>query len=145
MSPAETQASSPVKKHSILLVVAMSATFIVFRLVLHTWPNTDLNVGGYNLHHLFTGLLLIVVGGIPLAIVRLASRWLDVALVIFGIGLGMALDEWVFLIATDGSNTSYLLPVSLWGGALVVGLASLYALILMTVEHKRAGKSPRDR
>ena len=40
----------------------------------------------------------------------------------------MALDEWVYLIATDGSNAAYLTPVSFWGGAIAVGLASVLAL-----------------
>ena len=52
---------------------------------------------------------------------------LDVALLVFGAGLAMALDEWVYLIATDGTNASYLLPVSLWGGIVVTGLACVYA------------------
>jgi hypothetical protein len=47
--------------------------------------------------------------------------------VVFGAGLGMALDEWIYLIATDGSNASYLLPVSLYGSVVVVALACLYA------------------
>ncbi len=34
------------------------------------------------------------------------SRRLDVASVMFGAGLSMALDEWVYLIATDGSDKS---------------------------------------
>jgi hypothetical protein len=46
------------------------------------------------------------------------------------VGLSLALDEWVYLIATDGSNASYLLPVSFWGGVIVVGAATLYAAIL---------------
>lgn len=54
------------------------------------------------------------------------GRMLDLATAIFGIGLSLALDEWVYLIATDGSNMSYLLPVSLWGGVILVGLTCLY-------------------
>ena len=38
----------------------------------------------------------------------------------------LALDEVVYLIATDGSNASYLLPVSFWGGVVVVGLGALW-------------------
>ncbi len=96
-------------------------------------PDADFNVGPYNIHHLFTGLVLIVAGGIPLALFRGSSRRLDVALVVFGIGLGLALDEWVYLIATDGSNASYLLPVSFRGGLVAVGLAVGYTLGLVAV------------
>ena len=38
------------------------------------------------------------------------------------------LDEWVYLVATDGTNASYLLPVSGWGAVALLGLASLYAI-----------------
>jgi hypothetical protein len=112
-------------------VVTIVATFAVLRLALQASPDSDFNVGGYNVHHLFTGLLFIATGGIPLAVFRGHTRKLDVALVVFGVGLGMALDEWVYLIATDGSNASYLLPVSFWGGVLVVSLACAYALGLV--------------
>jgi hypothetical protein len=119
----------------------MGLTFALLRAHLHFSPNTDLNVGQYNIHHLFTGLLLIAVGGIPLAILDASTRWLELARWIFGAGLGMALDEWVFLIATDGSNTSYLLPVSFWGGVVCIGLALAYTTTLMFFS-KRAGRKP---
>ena len=61
---------------------------------------------------------------------------LKLALIAFGIGLGMALDEWVYLIATDGTNASYLLPVSFWGGVIVVALACLYAYGLTRLKAK---------
>lgn len=121
------------KRNGLILLGAMSLTFIVLRVYLSFAPNTDLNVGRYNIHHLFTGLILIAVGGIPLALYSGATRKLDLARLVFGIGLGLALDEWVYLIATDGTNASYLLPVSFWGGVVVVGLACLYAVVLMLV------------
>lgn len=116
-----------VRRNALLLVASVLVTFVALRVSLHLSPNSDFNVGTYNVHHLFTGLLLITVGGVPLAIFRGSTRRLDLALIVFGVGLGMALDEWVYLIATDGSNASYLLPVSLWGGVAVVGLACAYA------------------
>lgn|GEM_PF-793856 len=130
----------PLKRNGIILLCAMIITFAILRAVLHVAPNTDLNVGRYNIHHLFTGLLLIVAGGIPLAIFQNHSRWLDAARLIFGAGLGMALDEWVFLIATDGSNASYLLPISFWGGVVMIALACVYAVTLMVCN--RAGDQP---
>lgn len=124
-------------KSALLLGGAMVVTFALLRAWLHFSPNTDLNVGGYNLHHLFTGLLLVVIGGIPLAVFRRSERRLYPALLVFGAGLGMALDEWVYLIATDGSNASYLTPVSLWGAVVVIGLACAYACALALWERAR--------
>ncbi len=114
-----------------LLLLSLGITFVLLRLWLHNFPNTDLNVGAYNIHHLFTGLLLITLSGIPLAIFQGQRRWLDFAALVFGIGLSLALDEWVYLITTDGTNASYLLPVSFWGGVVMAGLACGYALMLV--------------
>jgi hypothetical protein len=120
-----------VRRNGRFLVGSMVVTVALLRLYLYFSPDTDLNVGRYNIHHLFTGLLLITAGGVPLAIFHGSTRRLGLALIIFGIGLGMALDEWVYLIATDGSNASYLLPISFWGGVIVVGLACIYTVVLM--------------
>ena len=115
----------------------MVVTFAVVRTVLHWSPDADFDVAGYNIHHLFTGLLLVVGGGIPLALFPGKSRILDAAAVLFGAGLALALDEWVYLITTDGTNASYLLPVSLWGGIVMVALAVAYIGVLYIVSGKR--------
>ena len=71
-----------------------------------------------------------MIGGIPLILFPDNSPVLKLATAVFGIGLSLALDEWVYLITTDGSNMSYLLPISLWGSAVLVGMACLYIAIL---------------
>ncbi len=119
------------------VVASMLAIFVITRVMLHMSPDSDFDVAGYNIHHLFTGLLLIVAGGLPLALFPGRSRALDAAAVIFGGGLALALDEWVYLIATDGTNASYLLPVSLRGGILMIALATLYVGVLYMVSRTR--------
>jgi hypothetical protein len=138
--PAATQRTPPaqVRRNAWLLAASIVATFALLRASLYLSPDADFNVGRYNVHHLFTGLLLITLGGVPLALFRGRSRRLDAAVVVFGVGLGMALDEWVYLIATDGSNASYLLPVSLWGGVIAVSLACAYAAA-MALYRRRKG------
>jgi hypothetical protein len=118
------------KRRAGIIAASMIVTFIVVRSMLHLSPDSDFNVGGYNVHHLFTGLVLVTVSSIPLALFPGNSLLLDVMSAMLGAGLSLALDEWVYLIATDGSNASYLLPVSLKGGILMVGLAVAYLAIL---------------
>ena len=131
--------SEAVNKRRIGLVLgALIVPFVLLRVGLSIDPNADFNVGGYNIHHLYIGLLLITLGGLPLALFRGASRWLDLAAVVFGVGLSLALDEWVYLLVTDGSNTSYLLPVSFWGGLGMIVLACGYVGVLVMVQRGRA-------
>ncbi len=114
------------KTRAKILVSSLVVTFVVIRVWLFFYPNADFNVAGYNIHHLYTGLLLVTIGGVPLILFPNPERILDLATAIFGVGLSLALDEWVYLILTDGSNMSYLLPVSLWGGVILVGLTCIY-------------------
>lgn len=125
------------KRRSVLVLVSLILTFVTLRIYLHIFPGSNFDIAGYNIHHLFTGLLLITVGGLPLALFEGNSRALDIASVTFAVGLSMALDEWVYLIATDGSDMSYLLPVSFWGGVVMIGIALGYCLTLVIIARTR--------
>lgn len=125
------------KRRLSLVLGALIVPFVLLRVGLYIDPNADFYVGGYNIHHLYTGLLLITLGGLPLALFRGASRWLDLAAIVFGVGLSLALDEWVYLLVTDGSNASYLLPVSFWGGLGMIALACGYVVVLVIVQRGR--------
>jgi hypothetical protein len=112
------------------LAAAMAVTFIVTRAILHWRPETDLDIGGYNIHHLFTGVLIVAVCGIPAVLGVSGEKARTILTVGFGVGLSLALDQWVYLIATDGSNAAYLLPVSWIPAAVMVALACTYTSLL---------------
>ena len=129
-----------------IIVTTLVGTFVVMRFLLHRSPDSDFDVAGYNIHHLFTGLLMLTAGGLPLILFSERSRLLDIAAVIFGAGLSLALDEWVYLIATDGTNASYLLPVSLWGGVIMIGLAVAYIAAMYLLNRVQAsGREVSDK
>ena len=116
------------RRRARLVLGSLLVTFAVVRLTMWRSPDADFDLGGYNIHHLFTGVLLATAAGVPLVLRSGRSRGLDLACLVYGAGLALALDEVVYLIATDGSNASYLLPVSFWGGVVVVGLGALWVL-----------------
>jgi len=122
-----------------LLLISLLLTFIILRVFLYFLPSTNLDVGIYNIHHLYTGILLMMIGGIPLVILQGKGRILDAATIIFGIGLSLALDEWVYLIATDGSDTAYWLPVSVWGGVIMVGVAMIILIAVLLIFRNQQG------
>ena len=118
------------KRRARLLLLSLVVTFALIRLYLYFSPDSDFNVGAYNIHHLFTGLILVTFCGIAVILFQGRTRVLDAATVGFGIGLSLALDEWVYLITTDGSNASYWLPISFWGGLVMIAAACLYVAVL---------------
>ncbi len=121
----------------ILILISLVSTFIILRLYLHNFPNSNFDVAGYNIHHLFTGIVLIVIAGLPLILFSGNNRLLDLASITFGAGLSMVLDEWIYLITTDGSDSSYLLPISFWGGAVVIGLTACYLVLLSFIRDSK--------
>jgi hypothetical protein len=118
------------RNRMLVFIVSMIGVFVLLRISLQLSPNSNLNVAGYNIHHLFIGLIFIMMGGVPLAVAHIGKKLGLLATSIFGLGLGMALDEWVYLITTDGSDESYLLPISFWGGVVAIAVASGYAVLL---------------
>ena len=120
-------------KRAILLIGSLIITFAVLRISLIISPNSNFDVGSYNIHHLFTGLIILPLAAIPLLLFEMSGRFMDLLVILFGVGLSMALDEWVYLIVTDGSDAAYLLPVSLWGGIIMIGLTCLYIAVLAVV------------
>jgi hypothetical protein len=130
---------SDAHRRALLFIVPAVVTFTVLRAYLWFAPDTDLNVGAYNIHHLYSGLVVATIGGVPLGVLHPDAnrRLVDLSRVVFSVGLAMALDEWLYLIATDGTNASYSLPVSFWGGLAAVALACAYAVVLATIDHRR--------
>lgn len=126
----EVPQGSAARRNARLLAFAMLATFVGTRISLHAFPGTDLNVFGYNVHHLFTGTLLATASTIPLAVGVPAGRLRDALLLALGAGLALVLDEWVYLIVTDGSNSAYLLPVSYLGGVTMTALALAFIAVV---------------
>ena len=115
-------------KRALLLSTSIILTFLFLLVSLYISPNSNFDIGQYNIHHLYTGILVLTIAIIPLLLSECKTKLSDALIIVFGIGLSMALDEWVYLIATDGSDASYLTPVSFWGGVIVTGLTVLYIM-----------------
>ena len=115
----------------LFVLVPLVVTFITQRLYLHLVnPETDLYIRGHNVHHLFVGAVMALPAAFLLAF-RPSAPWLSLgALAVLGSGSAMVLDQIVFLIATDGSNTSYLKPISLWSAIVMETLAVALLLLI---------------
>lgn len=124
--------SYPSSARLVLLLACLILPALFHRIYLSFQPYTNFDPFGYNLPHLFTGILLMTIGGLPMVIgfANIQSRIGFLFAMVFMIGLSLALDEWVYLIATDGTDDQYLWPVSWWGSGVMIVLASAYLLVL---------------
>ena len=90
----------------VFILVPMLLTFAIQRTFLHFFshPNFHVYVGGFRVHHLFSGALLLVSSSFLLAF---GTRARSLVLASLGVGSAMVLDEVFFLVFTDGSNEAY--------------------------------------
>ena len=116
----------------------MLLTFLIQRTFLHFFshPNFHVYVGGFRVHHLFTGALIQISSAFLLAF-GVRSKLRSLVLVALGIGSAMVLDEVFFLVFTDGSNEAYRGRVSFLGAAALLALAAAFLIALYARARRR--------
>jgi hypothetical protein len=117
----------PAKQTLLLIVAPMLATVISLRLYLHLVHVRHIYPGGYLVHHLFVGVLIQIPAAFLLAF---GTRQRVLARVALGIGTGLILDEFVYLVATQASDADYVSRLSLAGAIVLVSLAVIFLLVL---------------
>ena len=82
-----------------LFFVAFLLTFGFIRTSAHLiraqvswWPG-NVEVGGTHIHHLVWGILLLLAAGYVGAVIAPPSPWHEIVAILFGVGTGLALDE----------------------------------------------------
>jgi hypothetical protein len=123
----------PAKQILLLIVVPMLATVFSLRLYLHLVHVRHIYPGGYLLHHLFIGVVILIPAAFLLAF---GTRYRVLARLALGVGTGLILDEVVYLVATDGSDAGYVSRTSLLGSMVLTSLAVIFSLILY-VRHRK--------
>jgi hypothetical protein len=110
-----------------LILLPMVLTFVTQRLVLHhSSPDTHVFVAGFLVHHLFSGVLILVPTAFALALGIKSALKRNVALVTLGFSSAMVLDEVIYLVCTDGTGTAYRGAVSFWGAVVLLTLAAIF-------------------
>jgi hypothetical protein len=66
------------------------------------WPGSVVSDGGVHVHHLFFGIVLMMVaGGLSFAAGETDGPWYAIYAVLFGIGIGLAIDEYALWLHLD--------------------------------------------
>lgn len=115
----------------LFILIPLAVTFVGQRLFLHLInADADLYILGHNVHHLFVGAAMAIPAAFILAFQPETALLRLGALAALGSGSSMVLDELIYLIATDGTNASYLKPISLWSAIIMQGLAAGLLLLI---------------
>jgi hypothetical protein len=103
------------------------------RIFLYFFPNVNLDIGKYGVHHLYTGALLLILV-IILMIFDFFSIWV---MILAGISAALVLDEWIFLVVQGGGDNLYFSKVSFLGAILLSLLVIILILFLFDIKKTR--------
>ena len=117
-----------------IFVISLIATLAIFRIFLFIFPSINLNVGKYNIHHLFVGALLLILV-LLLFIFNVFNRF---TIISAGFSSALVLDQIVYLVATDGSDKSYLTKVSLFGMVILTSVILILTIILYSLNKQKS-------
>jgi len=118
------------KQTLLLLLLPLLATFACLRLYLHLVGVRHVYPGGFLVHHLFFGALVVIPAAFLLAFEvrnRLLEFW---SLVALGIGSALILDEVTYLVATKGTDADYVSHISLFGAIAFISAAVILLLAI---------------
>jgi hypothetical protein len=117
----------------VLVSMLLSFGFIRFstrmiRAEVSWWPG-NVTPGGLHIHHLVFGIVAMMVAGFMQFAIQPGSPWLEILAALFGIGVGLTLDEfalWLYLEDVYWSeegrrSVDAIILAAIVGGALVLG------------------------
>jgi hypothetical protein len=98
------------------------------------WPG-NVSPGGLHVHHLVFGIVLMMLAGFLNFVIEPPSPWFEILAGVFGVGMGLTLDEfalWLYLDdvywAEEGrSSVDAVVFAAIIGGAIIVGFVPLDA------------------
>src|SRR5208283_2900306 len=125
----QTPSSLPAKQSLLLILLPMLATVASLRAYLHGMGVRHVYPGGYLVHHLFVGVLIVVPAAFVLAFPVRSRRIAIFIRLALGIGSGLILDEVVYLVATKATDADYISRASLRGSVCFVLAAALFLLL----------------
>lgn len=100
-----------IRKRVLYFIISLLATLLITRILLFVSPAVNIYVFEYNIHHIYVGAIILIL----VSMVTLFDITASFLFIFSGIGSAFIIDELVYLIATDGSDLSYLSNFSLVG------------------------------
>lgn len=129
------------QRAGLIMLVAMllSFGFIRFstrmiRAEVSWWPG-NVTPGGLHIHHLVFGIVMMMVAGFVAFAIQPDSPWFEIAAGVFGVGIGLTLDEFALWLHLEDvywseegrSSVDAVVYAAIIGGAYIVGFTPLDA------------------
>jgi hypothetical protein len=98
------------------------------------WPG-NVTPGGLHIHHLVFGIVLMMLAGFLNFVIQPPSPWFEILAGVFGVGMGLTLDEFALWLYLDDvywseegrSSVDAVVFAAIIGGAIIVGFVPLDA------------------
>jgi lysyl-tRNA synthetase class 2 len=98
------------------------------------WPG-NVTPGGVHIHHLVFGIVFMMVAGFVAFVIQPYSPWFEIVAGLFGVGVGLTLDEFALWLYLDDvywseegrSSVDAVVFAAIIGGAIIVGFVPLDA------------------
>jgi hypothetical protein len=123
-------------------LVPLLATFAGQRLFLHLVGMHHVYPGGYLVHHLFLGALLLIPAAFTLALGPRSRLTAALSRIALGSGSAMILDEIVYLVATRASDADYTSSLSLNGAIVFIALGVILLWVLYKLQPAEQRRLP---
>ena len=114
------------KERYLYFSLSLIITFLFVRIFIWIFPTSFFNLGSYNIHHLFLGIILLII-----AIIFLVSGRINLPILFTaGCGSALILDEFLYLIITNGTRQDYLQSSSVWQSIITI-LMTLFLILII--------------
>jgi hypothetical protein len=98
------------------------------------WPG-NVTPGGVHIHHLVFGIVLMMLAGFLNFVIQPGSPWFEILAGVFGVGVGLTLDEFALWLYLDDvywseegrSSVDAVVFAAIIGGAIIIGFVPLDA------------------
>ena len=97
------------------------------------WPGSVETGSGLHIHHLVFGIVAMMLAGFLAFVLQPDSPWLEILAAVFGIGVGLTIDEFALWLHLEDvywseegrSSVDAMIVAAIFGGGFVLGIAPL--------------------
>ena len=105
-----------------IFTIFFALTVIAIRFGIFLFPNKDLIISGIEIHHIWIGLIILVLG----CFIKNKLKIVAIA-----IGLGLVADEFIFMLLCNGQNEEYWSHYSISGACILALVILIFANSVM--------------